>query len=78
MTECYNCGVAGATYDCNGLKFCDWECFKEWDQEEQESLERFDQEYLARYPASKDEVDHALSEMGLSGKEPQQGRGGGE
>ncbi len=42
---CHNCNAKNAEYDCNGLKFCDWECFKEWDQEEQESMDEFAKEY---------------------------------
>lgn len=49
MATCHNCGSCNAEYDCNGLKFCDWECFKEWDAEEQESLDRFAEEYKAFY-----------------------------
>lgn len=49
MTTCHNCGQPHAEYDCNGLKFCDWECFKEWDQEEQASLDKFADEYKAFY-----------------------------
>lgn len=52
MACCHNCGEVNAEYDCNGLKFCDWECFVEWDREEQQSLDRFAEEYKAYY------IDH--------------------
>ena len=50
MRTCHNCGQKGAEFDCNGLKFCDLFCFKEWDREDKESLDRFAEEYKAFYP----------------------------
>lgn len=43
-TSCYNCDKSGATFDCNGLKFCDWNCFTEWDDEELESIDELAKE----------------------------------
>lgn len=47
--RCHNCDEIGATYDVNGLKFCAWECFAEWDREEQKSLDEFAKEYEEFY-----------------------------
>ena len=49
MSGCFNCDKENASYDCNGLKFCDWECFKEWDQEEEKSMDEFSSEYKKFY-----------------------------
>lgn len=47
--DCENCGEHGADYDCNGLKFCCWDCFAEWDKEETESMNEFADEYESFY-----------------------------
>lgn len=49
MSDCHNCGELNAEFDCNGLKFCDIDCFTEWDREEQASLDLFAKEYEAFY-----------------------------
>lgn len=48
-SECHDCGAEGAEYDCNGLKFCGWECFVEWDRRETESMDQFAKEYEDQY-----------------------------
>ncbi len=47
--NCHNCNAINADFDVNNLKFCDEFCFREWNEEEEKSLDEFAQEYEARY-----------------------------
>lgn len=46
---CHNCDAHGAEFDCNGLKFCDEFCFREWDLEDQASMDKFAAEYEKQF-----------------------------
>lgn len=57
MIECHNCDKPGAEFDCNGLKFCDENCFYGWDHEDDGNGFYGDPE--------ENEIDKAIDDCGI-------------
>ena len=48
MNDCECCDKPGAAFDCNGLKFCNWNCLVKWDAGDSENFEEMENGQILR------------------------------